>query len=270
MNHKRNYFVMLLFVVIMFFCLFFVCFKILFDKDSVKELVINFDLIRLLRDDEKINDILSDKKIPDAIFDYIDTDEIRKKAELFIDNFYNDESTLIDRSDIVSLMKKSINVYENKYTVDVYSIIEDDIIKYSNEVTKNLNNNNWIVAFNSIYNLSISNYVYILYFLLILIIFFLFYLEKKFSIGFIGFVCLVFSILIFCCTKYFIVYLLDIFKIPDYINDNIQLYITDKVSFIYCFLFVVGIFLLFSYLIIFINKLIAKSRILYYDKYYKW
>lgn len=156
MNHKRNYFVMLLFVIIMFFCLFFVCFKILFDKDSVKELVINFDLIRLLRDDEKINDILSDKKIPDAIFDYIDTDEIRKKAELFIDNFYNDESTLIDRSDIVSLMKKSINVYENKYTVDVYSIIEDDIIKYSNEVTKNLNNNNWIVAFNSIYNLSKS------------------------------------------------------------------------------------------------------------------
>ena len=61
MNHKRNYFVMLLFVIIMFFCLFFVCFKILFDKDSVKELVINFDLIRLLRDDEKINDILSDK-----------------------------------------------------------------------------------------------------------------------------------------------------------------------------------------------------------------
>lgn len=242
--------------------------KLIIAKNEIKNLITDIDVTAYLKENEEINNILNSKKIPKEIFDYVNQNSANELVDSAVDNLYDNNVILINESDVERLIASSIEIYEKKYTVDIYRYIKSDISILASNIANNINNKDLIVSFNFINNLLNDIYLFSALIICIATVILVFLIEKKNAFLLIGIINTVTSAFMFYFNKTLLTNLTANISLLRYIEQKKILSFLEKIQPIYSILFALGILLLFIYLIIYINRIITKSRIMYYDKYY--
>lgn len=264
----KNYVIIFLYIVVFLFSVLFFSIRFLSDKGSVEVLVLNLDFIKVIKENNEIKKIFTDNKIPIVALDYIDTNEVKSLLNNFLENLYSGSNDFITDVDIEHLIKNSVKKYEQKYNVEVYSYIESEVSSLSYNLMENINSCEYLKYFNSFYKVFNYKNIFFLFSICVLMFIFLFFLKKRLAFLVFGSVSFSLSIIIYYFNKKVIGMIINKFSLSLYLSNNFLNYINSKLEIICFILFLVGIIGLLIYGICYLKRLIAKSRILYYDKYY--
>lgn len=241
--------------------------NVIFQKKNVNNLFIDIDITKIIKENSIISNILNTKKVPDEVFDYIDKNKIKDIIEDYIDKLYSNDFNIIDDR-LQLLVRDSVNIYEKKNSIDVYEYIENDILGFFNNAKNKINNKQFVSSFNSFINFFNSKYVYIIISILLIFIIFEIYIKNWKTFLLLGIVNIISSFLIFAFNKKILIFILRKINLSYYISNKLVNYFAEKTDFLYLSLFFIGFIFVIIYLLFFINRLIVKSRILYYEKYY--
>lgn len=272
MNFKHNFFTPLL-IFILTSCL--ICFTFLLiakkvtDKEYILEISKNVDIIKLIREDDSLNNLLENKKIPKEVLNNLDKEKEREIYTKIIDSLYTNNSSIIKETDISMFIKDSIIKYEDIYELDIYSNIETDINNFSLEFSNKINDDQLIDSIRNIYNYTNGIAIYIIILITMLSIIGIVFLEKKESLLVLGIIFFLFSIVISYIKESLLKELLEKEFVIKYISNQSISKIGEFFKPIYLIIFVIGIILLSVYLIIVIKKILLKIRLMKYDRYYR-
>lgn len=250
-----------------FFLLLWISTKQIISKENIEAFLIKIDIERYIKENKQINKVLEDNKIPKEVLDYIDENKINQFIKESLNNLY-EENYIIKSSFIETLIEESIETYENKYTVDIYSHIKQEIIEITDEIANTINNEKYITIFNQISHIINGPYLYIIGGILLILIFSLFLLESKMAILLTGTMMTSLSIIMFYAIRKIITFTIESTLLSYDIKNWLIEYVISKITPIYSITFVIGSILLLIYLIIYVHRFVVKTRIKYYEKYY--
>lgn len=271
---KFNYPFITLFLTILLlissFCFFlFITGRSILSYENVYDVTTNLDIIKCLKEDEKIKESFDEKKIPIEVFDYIDRNSLNNLISESLDNLYLGNKNILNDSKLKNIIFNSIKIYENKHTVDIYKYIEKDIDIFVSNISNTINSDEFSSNFygvNSIVNDDF--YLYCGVGISLLLILSIVFLEKKNSMIVIGIIFVIMSLLLYLISLHFNWELifkivnLDIYKY--FINPDIT-FIDGMFDPIYVLLFILGFILITIYIFIYIKFLLKKVRSMYYN-----
>lgn len=239
------------------------------NKEYVYELVQKIDIVEIIKDDKELKAMLNEKKVPIEIFDYIDKEDKNELLKKIIDGLYSNKSSIIETSDINSLIKNSIIKYEEEYTLDIYNNIEEEISNFSLKIVNILNNENFVKSFRLINEVINGILYFIIITLALAILLGIILLEKKLAIFILGIIFFISSFAIHYISKNTILNLFKTSFASKYINEEVILEIIELINPIYIIFFAIGVVLLIIYGIIFLKNIMRKIRLMSYDNYYR-
>ena len=233
----------------------------------------NFNFIKYIQNNEILKDTLEEKEIPLEIFNYIDGNTINSITEEYLYDFYYKGKNNINKSKLKNAIYNSIQIYENKNTIEIAKYIESDIDSFISRVEYSLSDKIFFDEFVSIKEFLFNDfYLYISIGVLILSLIMLIVLEMKNSLIIIGTISILFSFLIYWLVNFLsfdlILSVLNL-DIGNYFN-HIEIFAFNNIyQKIYVYLFVLGIIFVIIYLSLNLKVLFKKIRTLFYDMMYK-
>lgn len=243
---------------------FFIFGKMALNEDKVRNILVNVDVVAYLKNDEEIKKMSENNRIPNQVFDYIDSKKSSDLLNTIADNLYSDKSKLLLQSDVEGLLVESIKKYEAINSADIYKYIYEDISSSSYNISKKINNEEFIDTFRYFNDLFNSTFLIVLVVFTILILLTIFILERFNALFLTGIINVLLAVLISYSKENLIPNLIG----NNYFKEDILDLCLKLLGPIYASLAMIGFMFVLIYLMKFVYKLITKVRIWYYDKYY--
>ena len=240
--------------------------KSLNNKKVLRPVVNNFLFYNYVVKDKNIVTSINSYKYPIEVFDFIDYKEVNKVKEDFINNYIEGKKILIDSSQIRKILKSSVNIYEEKYNVDILKNINKDIdnvsLKINDFFGEEFSQGSMLLK---MFSSDIVMYIIIL--ILISIFVSIIVIEKKTGLLICSTALIVFSFLLYYINNNFFINK-NLFYL-----DNTYFYdmegVTLKLDKTYMICFILGFVLLLIYIVKSIKKYFRDLRLYSYGYYWR-
>lgn len=259
---------LIVFIILLFFFTIFMFIRENGSKEQLRVIVETIDIKKYLYDLKEVNILIEEKRLDKEIFSYIDEVDKTIVINNVLDNLYNNKDYLIESSEIKSILRKAIVMYENENSLDIYSNIENEIDEISFTIASNINNKDFMMQFYFIYKIVNSSIFYILLLILIVLFVAIFVIEKSLGFSLNGLVFFISFVGLLIFHKNFIPNYIKGINMLKYFNEGVISNFIMNLSDYYLIEFIIGICLLAIYGIIYLKKILRKMRIIFYDNYF--
>jgi hypothetical protein len=237
----------------------------LLDKDNVKNILTSQNNLSYIKNNNDINSMLNDKKIPIEVLDNIKEEDVDKIVANGINRLYLRENSLIGSYDIQLIVRKSIIKYEKEHSLDIYTNIDSDLKRVSKNIASEINTSDDIKSFTFINDLSCFSPIFII--LGIAAMIFIIIIEKANGLLVDGAIFSGLSIIIYYLVTTTIYEILGRIKYIDIKNKVLIDSVGTTISAICGVMLVIGLIMLAIFAFKFSRKLFRDFRLKYIYKY---
>ena len=237
--------------------------NVLLSKNNV---INSINLKEVIINNKELNECLKNRDISKEALEYIDDNVIEKMSIAIIDKLYKGEENLVDKEDILDVIRRSIYKYEGKISDDVYLDVKEDVGIISNIISESINSRENIDRYNTI-----RSTVFMLMFSLAFAISFSILLlmsEKKGFLVYEGTIFIAVSFIILYLRKPLVNILYNNLDIINLLGINLDKCSKDISSIMCGIIMAIGVVMIFIYIITEGRHAYRKLRTAYLDKYY--